>query len=163
MEKGGCVQSINIALLRSEIPNDRVFVTLPTFHNEDNAPHRANVLKRVTFDRDHVGEVALLNCADLTLHPEQLRAADRCGSDSIKRLHSVIDHQVEFARAGPVLVGAYVCAEHNLYARDHRLAKDLSMVGDDPAAQIDVVFLMLRYVNAERRAPENASLNNEIG
>ena len=79
---------------------------------------------------------------------EQLRATECSRPYSVNRLHPVIDHQVEFARACPVLVGAHVRAEGDLYACRHGLAKDLFMAGDDPAAQFRLVFFVLRYVDA---------------
>src|SRR6516164_1986072 len=58
-----------------------VLINLSTFHNEDDAPERGEIIKRITVDRNDVGFHAGREDSDLVLHADGFRCPGSCRDD----------------------------------------------------------------------------------
>src|SRR3989442_430345 len=96
-------------------------------HDEVHVLQHGDVLQRITFHGDQVGELARGDRTDLVLAAEQRRAAQRAGDDRLHRRHAAVaHHQLELARVGAVTHHAGVGPQRDLDARGHRQLERLA-------------------------------------
>src|SRR5580704_28237 len=92
-----CFNSFKICCIcspaRHLFPNDDA-----AFHHERDFLQDADVGQWVAGNRDNVGQVAVLECANLAFPAKELRCVDGAGLNGCQRRQSVLHHEREFTR-----------------------------------------------------------------